>query len=97
MVMRYAHLAPENLPRQLTRPGVSWPKSSVGRLSMPSRADPDSARSRHKMLRSTTNVAQALDEPLAQLAEHLTFNQGVGGSIPPRLTNPPTDCNTYLT
>lgn len=26
------------------------------------------------------------DEPLAQLGEHLTFNQGVGGSIPPRLT-----------
>jgi hypothetical protein len=27
-----------------------------------------------------------LDEPLAQLAEHLTFNQGVLGSIPRRLT-----------
>jgi hypothetical protein len=26
-------------------------------------------------------------EPLAQLAEHLTFNQGVGGSSPPWLTS----------
>jgi hypothetical protein len=25
-------------------------------------------------------------EPLAQLVEHLTFNQGVGGSSPPWLT-----------
>jgi hypothetical protein len=29
---------------------------------------------------------QHLDEPLAQSAEHLTFNQGVLGSIPRRLT-----------
>jgi hypothetical protein len=27
-----------------------------------------------------------LEEPLAQLVEHLTFNQGVLGSIPRRLT-----------
>jgi hypothetical protein len=28
-----------------------------------------------------------MQEPLAQLAEHLTFNQRVGGSNPPWLTN----------
>ena len=28
----------------------------------------------------------ALDEPLAQTVEHLTFNQGVPGSSPGRLT-----------
>ena len=27
-------------------------------------------------------------DPLAQLVEHLTFNQGVAGSIPARVTNP---------
>src|SRR5712692_1261540 len=45
-----------------------------------------SARARHEMIRSRTSGASVRDEPLAQLAEHLTFNQGVGGSIPPRLT-----------
>ena len=30
---------------------------------------------------------QQRGEPLAQSVEHLTFNQGVGGSIPPWLTN----------
>ena len=30
-------------------------------------------------------------DPLAQLVEHLTFNQGVAGSIPARVTNPCTD------
>src|SRR5712692_8079191 len=47
-----------------------------------------SARARHEMIRSRTSRASVRDEPLAQLAEHLTFNQGVGGSIPPRLTIP---------
>src|SRR6266704_954699 len=40
------------------------------------------------MIRSWLSDVPVRDEPLAQLAEHLTFNQGVGGSIPPRLTIP---------
>src|SRR5262249_52658613 len=38
-----------------------------------------------KAIESTPSVA--LDEPLAQTVEHLTFNQGVVGSSPTRLTS----------
>ncbi len=34
-----------------------------------------------------TAIPPAVGEPLAQLEEHLTFNQGVPGSSPGRLTN----------
>src|SRR5215470_16046164 len=45
-----------------------------------------SAENQHMMLRSSPHASEVRTEPLAQLVEHLTFNQGVGGSIPPRLT-----------
>ena len=48
------------------------------------------------MIRSWLSDALVRDEPLAQLAEHLTFNQGVGGSIPPRLTILPSALSANL-
>src|SRR5215470_9577751 len=53
---------------------------------MPSRALRTSTQNQHMMLTSSSHALYVRTEPLAQLAEHLTFNQGVGGSIPPRLT-----------
>src|SRR5215467_10108913 len=53
---------------------------------MPSRALRTSTQNQHMMLTSSSHALYVRVEPLAQLAEHLTFNQGVGGSIPPRLT-----------
>ena len=38
-------------------------------------------------------IAPAVGEPLAQLVEHLTFNQRVGGSKPPRLTRTHCRCD----
>ncbi len=49
-------------------------------------APPKTAQNQHKALESRPGAPEVLVEPLAQLAEHLTFNQGVLGSIPRRLT-----------
>ena len=40
----------------------------------------------HPVLRCDTDAEYFADGPLAQLVEHLTFNQGVAGPIPARPT-----------
>jgi integrase len=57
MVMRYAHLAPENLRQAVSKARVSWPRSCAGKRPMPSRTGPASAQDQHKMLKSAANVA----------------------------------------
>ena len=52
-------------------------------LSRPCRS---SAQFQHNAVESSPRVLQVPVEPLAQLVEHLTFNQGVLGSSPRRLT-----------
>ena len=54
-------------------------------LSRPCRS---SAQFQHNAVESSPRVLQVPVEPLAQLVEHLTFNQGVLGSSPRRLTTP---------
>jgi len=75
MTLRYSHLSPSHLRALLT----AW-------------TDSPEARSRHmkwhKALESRPTVLQVRAEPLAQSVEHLTFNQGVPGSNPGRLTSP---------
>ena len=73
MTPRYAHLSPDRL------------RDAVASLDRPAEA-PVSAHGQHKVLESPASASEVPVEPLAQLVEHLTFNQGVGGSIPPRLT-----------
>jgi hypothetical protein len=70
----------------------SVPRADRFRLAPRKRAnstasDAETAQELRKAVESGRTRRKRLDEPLAQLVEHLTFNQGVLGSIPRRLTS----------